>query len=98
MKTRNNTANKSILLIMVSTFMLLCLFVPVWQSAVSSQLKTELVRASSEVAAKEEQKMTLRAGISKQMTPEYLIEMARVRDLSFTQISSTGATAVASLH
>lgn len=98
MKTRNNTENKSLLLVMVLAFVMLCLFVPVWQSAVSSQLKTELVRASSEVAAKEEQKMTLRAGISKQMTPEYLVQMARVRDITFTQISSTGATAVASLH
>lgn len=98
MKTKNTYGNKSVLLIMVSAFIMLCLFVPVWQSAISSQLKADLVMASSEVAAKEEQRMTLRASISKQMTPEYLIEMARVRDLSFTQISSTGATAVASLH
>lgn len=98
MRTRNTNENKTVLLVLVSTFMILCLFVPVWQSAVSSQLKTELARATSEVARMEEQKMTLRAGISTQMTPEYLIEMAKVNNLSFTQIASTGATAVASLH
>jgi len=77
---------------------MLSLFVPVWQSAVSTQLKSELAKVNAEVTAKEEQKMTLRAGISKQQTPEYLIEMARAQDLSFKQISSTGVTAVASLH
>lgn len=97
MRTREGN-QKAVLFVLVALFVTLCLFVPVWQSAVSSQLKANLAKSVARVAAKEDQKMTLKASISKQMTPEYLIENARAYNLAFTQISSTGTTAVASLH
>ena len=77
-------------------FINLCLLIPVWQSAVNSQLRFKLAQTEEELRDKEEQKMVLLANIAKQTTPEYLIEQSVIQNLVFTQISSETSSLIAS--
>ena len=84
------------LVIITILFINLCLMIPVWQSAVNSQLRVELAQSEEELREKEEQKMVLLANIAKQTTPEYLIEQSEIQNLVFTQISSETSSLIAS--
>ena len=84
------------LVVITILFINLCLMIPVWQSAVNSQLRFELAQSEEELREKEEQKMVLLANIAKQTTPEYLIEQSEIQNLVFTQISSETSSLIAS--
>ena len=84
------------LVVITILFINLCLLIPVWQSAVNSQLRFKLAQTEEELRDKEEQKMVLLANIAKQTTPEYLIEQSLIRNLVFTQISSETSSLIAS--
>ena len=85
-----------VLVVITILFINLCLMIPVWQSAVNSQLRFELAQSEEELREKEEQKMVLLANIAKQTTPEYLIEQSEIQNLVFTQISSETSSLIAS--
>ena len=85
-----------VLVVITILFINLCLLIPVWQSAVNSQLRFKLAQTEEELRDKEEQKMVLLANIAKQTTPEYLIEQSLIRNLVFTQISSETSSLIAS--
>ncbi|MBR4121338.1 MAG: hypothetical protein IKT95_06265 [Spirochaetales bacterium] len=84
------------LVVITILFINLCLLIPVWQSAVNSQLRFKLAQTEEELRDKEEQKMVLLANIAKQTTPEYLIEQSLIQNLVFTQISSETSSLIAS--
>ena len=84
------------LVVITILFINLCLLIPVWQSAVNSQLRFKLAQTEDELREKEEQKMVLLANIAKQTTPEYLIEQSLIQNLVFTQISSETSSLIAS--
>ena len=84
------------LVVITILFINLCLLIPVWQSAVNSQLRFKLAQTEQELKEKEEQKMILLANIAKQTTPEYLIEQSVIQNLVFTQISSETSSLIAS--
>ena len=84
------------LVVITILFINLCLLIPVWQSAVNSQLRFKLAQTEEELRDKEEQKMVLLANIAKQTTPEYLIEQSLIQNLVFTQISSGTSSLIAS--
>ena len=84
------------LVVITILFINLCLLIPVWQSAVNSQLRFKLAQTEEELREKEEQKMVLLANIAKQTTPEYLIEQSLIQNLVFTQISSETSSLIAS--
>ena len=84
------------LVVITILFINLCLLIPVWQSAVNSQLRFKLAQTEEELRDKEEQKMVLLANIAKQTTPEYLIEQSVIQNLVFTQISSETSSLIAS--
>lgn len=90
------SAQISMIFILTSLFISLCLFVPVWQSATSSKLETILAKENTLVNSLEEQKMVLTASIESQQTPEYIMKAASAKNISFSQISSKEAGAVAS--
>ena len=85
-----------VLVVITILFINLCLLIPVWQSAVNSQLRFKLAQTEQELKEKEEQKMVLLANIAKQTTPEYLIEQSVIQNLVFTQISSDTSSLIAS--
>lgn len=85
-----------VLVVITILFINLCLLIPVWQSAVNSQLRFKLAQTEEELRDKEEQKMVLLANIAKQTTPEYLIEQSLIQNLVFTQISSETSSLIAS--
>ena len=85
-----------VLVVITILFINLCLLIPVWQSAVNSQLRFKLAQTEQELKEKEEQKMVLLANIAKQTTPEYLIEQSVIQNLVFTQISSETSSLIAS--
>ena len=85
-----------VLVVITILFINLCLMIPVWQSAVNSQLRFKLAQSEEELREKEEQKMVLLANIAKQTTPEYLIEQSEIQNLVFTQISSETSSLIAS--
>ena len=85
-----------VLVVITILFINLCLHIPVWQSAVNSQLRFKLAQTEQELKEKEEQKMVLLANIAKQTTPEYLIEQSVIQNLVFTQISSETSSLIAS--
>ena len=85
-----------VLVVITILFINLCLLIPVWQSAVNSQLRFKLAQTEEELRDKEEQKMVLLANIAKQTTPEYLIEQRLIQNLVFTQISSETSSLIAS--
>ena len=85
-----------VLVVITILFINLCLMIPVWQSAVNSQLRFKLAQTEEELKEKEEQKMVLLANIAKQTTPEYLIEQSVIQNLVFTQISSETSSLIAS--
>lgn len=85
-----------VLVVITILFINLCLLIPVWQSAVNSQLRFKLAQTEQELKEKEEQKMILLANIAKQTTPEYLIEQSVIQNLVFTQISSETSSLIAS--
>ena len=85
-----------VLVVITILFINLCLLIPVWQSAVNSQLRFKLAQTEEELRDKEEQKMVLLANIAKQTTPEYLIEQSEIQNLVFTQISSETSSLIAS--
>ena len=84
------------LVVITILFINLCLLIPVWQSAVNSQLRFKLAQTEEELRDKEEQKMVLLANIARQTTPEYLIEQSEIQNLVFTQISSETSSLIAS--
>ena len=85
-----------VLVVITILFINLCLLIPVWQSAVNSQLRFKLAQTEEQLKEKEEQKMVLLANIAKQTTPEYLIEQSVIQNLVFTQISSETSSLIAS--
>lgn len=85
-----------VLVVLTIIFINLCLLIPVWQSAVNSQLRFKLAQTEQELREKEEQKMVLIANIAKQTTPEYLIEQSLMKNIIFTQISSETSSLIAS--
>ena len=87
---------EKVLVVITILFINLCLLIPVWQSAVNSQLRFKLAQTEEELRDKEEQKMVLLANIAKQTTPEYLIEQSLIQNLVFTQISSETSSLIAS--
>lgn len=95
-RTRHYSSQLNVLFILTSLFIALCLFIPVWQSAVSSQLKIKLAKQESFVNGLQDQQTTLKAGIESQKTPEYLSQMASANNIVFSQIPSQSAGTVAS--
>ncbi|MCQ2398420.1 MAG: hypothetical protein MJ052_03860 [Sphaerochaetaceae bacterium] len=95
MRSRTTNTNRR-KVIVVAAVLTVCLFVPVWQSAVCAQLSRSIEIADRNIALMEEQGLILKSRIAKQMTPEYLIEQASVRNISFSQIESAYSTTVAS--
>ena len=91
-----STRIERVFVVITIIFINLCLLIPVWQSAVNSQLRFELARSEQELREKEEQKMVLIANIAKQTTPEYLIEQSIMQNITFTQISSENSSLIAS--
>ena len=91
-----STRIERVFVVITIIFINLCLLIPVWQSAVNSQLRFELARSEQELREKEEQKMVLIANIAKQTTPEYLIEQSIMQNITFTQISSETSSLIAS--
>lgn len=85
-----------VLVVITILFINLCLMIPVWQSAVNSQLRFKLAQTEEELKEKEEQKMVLLANIAKQTTPEYLIEQSVIQNLVFTQINTETSSLIAS--
>ena len=85
-----------VLVVITIIFINLCLLIPVWQSAVNSQLRFKLAQTEQELREKEEQKMVLIANIAKQTTPEYLIEQSIMQNIVFTQITSETSSLIAS--
>ena len=85
-----------VLVVITILFINLCLLIPVWQSAVNSQLRFKLAQTEEELKEKEEQKMVILANIARQTTPEYLIEQSLIQNLVFTQISSETSSLIAS--
>ena len=85
-----------VLIVITILFINICLLIPVWQSAVNSQLRWKLAQTEEELKEKEEQKMVLVANIAKQTTPEYLIEQSIMQNITFTQISSETSSLIAS--
>ncbi len=65
-----STRVERVFVVITIVFINLCLLIPVWQSAVNSQLRFELAQSEQELREKEEQKMVLIANIAKQTTPE----------------------------
>ena len=91
-----STRIERVFVVITIIFINLCLLIPVWQSAVNSQLRFELAQSEQELREKEEQKMVLIANIAKQTTPEYLIEQSIMQNITFTQISSETSSLIAS--
>ncbi|MBR6085099.1 MAG: hypothetical protein IKP61_05755 [Spirochaetales bacterium] len=91
-----STRVERVFVVITIVFINLCLLIPVWQSAVNSQLRFELAQSEQELREKEEQKMVLIANIAKQTTPEYLIEQSIMQNIIFTQISSETSSLIAS--
>lgn len=91
-----STRIERVFVVITIVFINLCLLIPVWQSAVNSQLRFELAQSEQELREKEEQKMVLIANIAKQTTPEYLIEQSIMQNIIFTQISSETSSLIAS--
>lgn len=91
-----STKAERFFVVITIVFINLCLLIPVWQSAVNSQLRFELAQSEQELREKEEQKMVLIANIAKQTTPEYLIEQSIMQNITFTQISSETSSLIAS--
>ncbi len=85
-----------VVIVVTILFINICLLIPVWQSAVNSQLRWKLAQTEEELKEKEEQKMVLVANIAKQTTPEYLIEQSATQNLVFTQINTETSSLVAS--
>ena len=85
-----------VLIVVTILFINICLLIPVWQSAVNSQLRWKLAQTEEELKEKEEQKMVLVANIAKQTTPEYLIEQSATQNLVFTQINGETSSLIAS--
>ncbi|MBP5486220.1 MAG: hypothetical protein J6Y06_01105 [Bacteroidales bacterium] len=85
-----------VLIVVTILFINICLLIPVWQSAVNSQLRWKLAQTEEELKEKEEQKMVLVANIAKQTTPEYLIEQSATKNLVFTQINVETYSLIAS--
>ena len=85
-----------VVIVVTILFINICLLVPVWQSAVNSQLRWKLAQTEDELKEKEEQKMVLVANIAKQTTPEYLIEQSATQNLVFTQINTETSSLIAS--
>lgn len=85
-----------VLIVVTILFINICLIIPVWQSAVNSQLRWKLAQTEEELKEKEEQKMVLVANIAKQTTPEYLIEQSATQNLVFTQINVETSSLIAS--
>ena len=98
MRSNKNTVSTKvgILFVLTTLFMALCLFVPVWQSASSSRLEKLLAKEEVLVNTLEEQKTVLRASVETQQTPEYVMKAAKAMNISFSQIPSQEAGAVAS--
>lgn len=85
-----------VVIVVTILFINICLLIPVWQSAVNSQLRWKLAQTEEELKEKEEQKMVLVANIAKQTTPEYLIEQSATQNLVFTQINGESSSLIAS--
>lgn len=66
----------------------MCLFVPVWQSAVNTELEMRINSVRDEISSYETSKMALRADIANLSTPEYIVEAAIRQNINFTQISA----------
>ena len=95
-KSSTVTSRVEILFVLTTIFIALCLFVPVWQSAVSSRLAKQITGEERTYAALVNQKVTLQASIEKQKSPEYVRKTASARNISFVQISGQEASVVAS--
>ena len=91
-----STRIERVFVVITIVFINLCLLIPVWQSAVNSQLRFKLAQSEQELREKEEQKMTLIANIARQTTPEYLIEQSIMQNIIFTQITSENSSLIAS--
>ncbi len=85
-----------VVIVVTILFINICLLIPVWQSAINSQLRWKLAQTEEELKEKEEQKMVLVANIAKQTTPEYLIEQSATQNLVFTQINTETSSLIAS--
>lgn len=85
-----------VVIVVTILFINICLLIPVWQSAINSQLRWKLAQTEEELKEKEEQKMVLVANIAKQTTPEYLIEQSATQNLVFTQINTETSLLIAS--
>ena len=66
----------------------MCLVVPVWQSAVNTELEMRISSVRNEISGYETSKMALRADIANLTTPEYIVEAAIRQNINFTQISA----------
>jgi len=65
----------------------ICIVVPVWQSAVNSQLESKISSVQAEIFGYETSKMRIEADIAKRTTPEYIVEAAIRQNINFSQIA-----------
>ena len=97
MKVESKSRGKVFLVIAAVLIIAICLVVPVWQSAVNSQLGTKISSAQREISSLESQKMAIQADIAHHTTPEYLIEQAVAQNINFNKTSDTTILALAKI-
>ena len=98
MRTKKNeiSVQVNVLFVLTAIFIALCLFIPVWQSAVSADLSKSLAKEEKKLDVLQDQKTVLKAAIEKQSNPEELMKRASLLNIDFTQISAQQKSVFAS--
>jgi len=95
MRTSEGKSKGKVFLITVAMFAVgICLVVPVWQSAVHTQLVARINGIQAKISSYERTRMTVQADIAHRTTPEYLIEQAVHQNINFARITDTTSVAL----
>jgi len=86
--TENNkmTGVQRVFLIIMIFFIVLCIFIPVWQSGQNQLLRSQLNVTAEQISNLKNQENQLEADIARTKSPEFLIQQSKTRKIAFSQV------------
>lgn len=79
-------------LVCMIIFIVLCIFIPVWQSGVNDGLKRDISLTTEQIANLKNQEKKIESEIAKIQSPEFLIQQSKIKQIAFSQVYPESVT------
>ena len=95
-RKKNTSVQINILFILTTLFIALCLFLPVWQSTLSEDLKISLAKEEKKLSTLQDQRTVLQASIEKNKSADEVLKRAGLINLDFSLLKTARSNVFAS--